>query len=428
MSEIDYWLAGSLVVLLCMSAFFSSSETGMMSLNKLTLAHNARSGDARAKRVKALLDRPDRLIGVILIGNNFVNILASAIATVLATHLFGEAGIAAATLTLTLLVLVFAEVTPKTLAVLHPERIAYPASWVLTPLLKVLYPVVWLVNLIANNLLRLLGVDASQSTDQKLSREELKTVVWESAHGIPKRRAMVTRILELEEVTVDDIMVTKSDIVGLDFAEPLDEILDDIRSSNHTRLPVWEEDEEHIIGILHLRSVTRLLSAVGEGQLDKDALRLLLEEPYFIPESTPLHTQLFNFQKHRQRMALVVDEYGDLAGLCTIDDILEEIVGDYTTDHAQTTSTDLHPQDDGAWLIDASTYVRDINKELDWSLPTEGPKTLNGLIVEQLEMIPENPVGLVIDGYRTEVVSIREQRIRTARIWPTADPIDPSIT
>ena len=417
MSEQDWWLAGSLVILLMMSAFFSSSETGMMSLNRMALKHNARIGNKSARRVKKLLDRPDRLIGVILIGNNFVNILASAIATVLATHLFGEAGIAAATLSLTLVVLIFAEVTPKTLAVLHPEKIAYPASWVLTPLLKVLYPLVWLVNLISNSLLNWLGVDSKSCGEQSLSRDELKTVVWESGHGIPKRRAMVTRILDLEQVTVNDILVNRNEVFGLDMAEPLDEILDAIRSSNHTRLPVWDGDQNNLLGILHLRSISRLLSALGDSALDKSRLIDLLEEPYFIPESTPLHTQLFNFQKHRERMALVVDEYGDFEGLCTIDDILEEIVGDYTTDHAQSASTDLHPQEDGSWLIDASTYIRDINRELNWDLPTDGPKTLNGLIVEQLEMLPDNAVSLMIPGYRLEVLSIRDRRIRTARIW-----------
>jgi len=419
MSDQDLWMLGSLLVLLTMSAFFSSSETGMYSLNRITLKHNARIGNKSARRVQTLLDRPDRLIGVILIGNNFVNILASAIATVLATRWFGEAGIAAATLTLTLVVLIFAEVTPKTLAVLHPERIAYPASWVLTPLLKLLYPLVWLVNLISNTLLSWIGVDSNKAGDQSLSKDELKSVVWESGHGIPRRRDMVTSILDLELVTVNDIIVNRNEVFGLDMADPLDEIFDTIRSSNHTRLPVWDGDPNNILGILHLRSVSRMLSTLGDSALDREGLINLLEEPYFIPESTPLHTQLFNFQKRRQRMALVVDEYGDFEGLCTIDDILEEIVGDYTTDHAQSASTDLHPQDDGSWLIDASTYIRDINKELDWDLPTDGPKTLNGLIVEQLEMIPDNAVSLMIGRFRLEVLSIRDRRIRTARIWPT---------
>lgn len=413
----DIYLIFSLFGLLVMSAFFSSSETGMMSLNRLALKHQAQIGNRGARRAKALLDRPDRLIGVILIGNNFVNILASAIATVLATHYFGEAGIAAATLILTLLVLIFAEVTPKTLAVLHPEKIAYPASFILTPLLRILYPLVWLVNLISNSILGLFGVRADQANSQQLSREELKTVVWESGHGIPKRRAMVTRILDLEQVTVNDIMVTRNEMFALNLDDPLDEIIDDIRSSNHTRLPVYSGDTNNVLGILHLRSISRLLSAIGDSSLTKDKLIELLDEPYFVPESTPLHTQLFKFQTHRERMAMVVDEYGDLEGLITIDDILEEIVGDYTTDHAQSASTDLHPQEDGSWLIDAATYIRDINRELNWSLPTDGPKTLNGLIVETLEMIPDNSVSLIIDQYRMEVVSIRDQRIRTARIW-----------
>ena len=418
----DIYLIFSLFGLLIMSAFFSSSETGMMSLNRLTLKHQAQIGNKGARRAKALLDRPDRLIGVILIGNNFVNILASALATVLATHYFGEAGIAAATLILTLLVLIFAEVTPKTLAVLHPERIAYPASLILTPLLKILYPLVWLVNLISNSILGLFGVRADQGADQQLSREELKTVLWESGHRIPKRRAMVTRILDLEMVTVNDIMVTRNEMFALDLDDPLDEIIDDIRSSNHTRLPVYQTDTNNILGILHLRSISRLLSAIGDSALSKEKLIELLEEPYFVPESTPLHTQLFKFQTHRERMAMVVDEYGDLEGLVTIDDILEEIVGDYTTDHAQSASTDLHPQEDGSWLIDAATYIRDINRELSWSLPTDGPKTLNGLIVETLEMIPDNSVSLMIGDYRMEVVSIRDQRIRTARIWKIERP------
>ncbi|MDR5868550.1 HlyC/CorC family transporter [Halomonas koreensis] len=409
------WLFGLLLLLICLSAFFSSSETGMMSINRYRLSHRAGEGEGRAQRVMRLLSRPDRLIGVILIGNNLVNNLAAAIATVLAIHFFGEVtGPAIAPLILTIVILIFAEVTPKTYAAVKPERIAYPASVVLEPLLKLLYPLVWLVNAISNGLLRLTGVKTLEAGGDNLTRDELRTVVHEAGPLIPRRhQAMLVSILDLENVTVNDIMVPRHEVVGIDLDDDLDDILTQIRTSQHTRIPVFKGDINNIIGMLHLRNAARFLS---RGEVTKAAIVQEAREPYFIPESTPLHTQLLNFQKQKRRIGIVVDEYGDVEGLVTLEDILEEIVGEFTTDVAGQ-DQDIHPQDDGSHLIDGTASIRDINKALAWQLPTDGPKTLNGLILEHLESFPDGPACLQIGAVRMEILEVRDNLITSARCW-----------
>ncbi|PXX98116.1 HlyC/CorC family transporter [Halomonas sp. LBP4] len=408
-------LFGLLFLLICLSAFFSSSETGMMSINRYRLSHQANSGESRALRVVRLLSRPDRLIGVILIGNNLVNNLAAAIATVLAIHFFGEVtGPAVAPLILTIVILIFAEVTPKTYAAVKPERIAYPASLVLEPLLKLLYPLVWLVNAISNGLLRLLGVKSIEGGGDNLTRDELRTVVHEAGTLIPHRhQAMLLSILDLENVTVNDIMVPRHEVMGIDLDDDLEEILTQIRTSQHTRVPVYKGDINNIIGMLHLRNAARFLS---RQEVTKAAIVQEAREPYFIPESTPLHTQLLNFQKQKRRIGIVVDEYGDVEGLVTLEDILEEIVGEFTTDMAGQ-DQEIHLQDDGSHVIDGTANIRDINKTLGWQLPTDGPKTLNGLILEHLESFPDGAACLQIGNVRMEILEVRDNLITAARCW-----------
>jgi Mg2+/Co2+ transporter CorB len=405
----------ALVLLIVLSAFFSGSETGLMSLNRYRMRHLAREGHAGARRARRLLQRPDRLLGLILIGNNFVNILASAIATVIALRLYGEIGIAIATGTLTLVILIFAEVSPKTLAALHPERIAYPAAWVYGPLLKLLYPLVWLVNWVSNNLLRLLGVDPDDHDEKPLTREELRSLVSETRGPLPRRyRRMLLSVLELEQVTAEDIMVPRNEVVGIDLDDAWDDILQQIAGSQYARLPVFRESLDHVEGYVHLRKMPHLLLRDSFTREDFESAIL---KPYFIPASTTLNRQLINFQQTKRRFGLVVNEYGDILGLVTLEDLLEEIVGEFTTDPADS-SRDVFPQEDGSFLVDGSATIRDLNRSMDWSFPTDGPKTLNGLIIEYLETIPEAGTSLRLAGYPVEVVQIKNNAVKMARIYP----------
>ena len=409
-------LFGLLVFLIICSGFFSSSETGMMSLNRYRLSHKAKNKDRAALRVSRLLERPDRLIGVILIGNNFVNILASSIATIIAIRLYGDAGIAIATALLTLAILIFAEVTPKTLAALHPERIAYPASLLLSPLLKLMYPLVFMVNAITNTLLKLMGINQNDSSNDQLTPEELRTVVLESGAMIPRRhKTMLLSILDLESMTVDDIMIPRQDIQGIDLDDPIESIIDQLQTCQHTRLILYKGDINNVLGILHMRNVSRFM--VRENPAKEDLISEA-REPYFIPETTPLQTQLLHFQKLKRRIAIVVDEYGDVMGIVTLEDILEEIVGEFTTSIAPSLSDEITPQGDGSFLIEASANIRDINKGLKWTLPTDGPRTLNGLILEHLEDIPESHLSVQVSGHPMEIVELEENRIKLVKVFP----------
>ena len=405
----------SFLALIIASAYFSSSETGMMSLNRYRLRHLARTNHAGAKRASKLLETPDKLIGVILIGNNFVNFLAASIATSIAIAVFGDPSPILTAVVLTLVVLIFAEVTPKTIAALYPEKVAYPSSLLLALLLKLLYPVVWIVNVVSNVLVRLLGFSSEASgNENQLTPDELRTVVYESGGRIPRRRhGMLMNILDLERVTVDDILVPRHELVGIDIEDDLNDILLQISSAQHTRLPVYKHDIDNIVGVLHLRSTGKL---IGIEELNKSALLQETAEPYFIPESTPLHTQLFNFQQKKERMAVVVDEYGAVKGIITLEDILEEIVGEFTTDLAAS-SKDIHPQDDGSFLIDGSASVRDINRVLSWDLDSTGAKTLNGLLTESLESIPDSSVCINLEGYYAEIVQVKDNVIKTVKMW-----------
>jgi Mg2+/Co2+ transporter CorB len=406
------------VFLIFASAYFSGSETAMMSLNRYRLKHLRRKGHPGASRVSKLLEKPDKLIGVILIGNNFVNFLAASIATSIAILILGEPAPLATAVILTLVVLIFAEVTPKTIAALYPAKIAYPSSYILVMLLKVLYPVVWVVNFVSNGLLRILGFSVESGDNHQLTQEELRTVVYESGELIPQRHhGMLLNILDLEKVTVNDIIVPKHEIVGIDVNDDLDEILEQISTAQHTRIPVFKQDLDNIIGLLHLRSTGRLIKMEN---LNKAAIIQETTTSYFIPESTPLHTQLYNFQKKKLRMAVVVDEYGAVKGLVTLEDILEEIVGEFTTDLAAA-SKDIHEQKNGSFLIGGGTSIRDINRVLSWNLNSSSAKTLNGLLMENLESIPDSSVGIELQGYYAEIVQLKGNTIRTVRMW------DPSV-
>ena len=389
----------------------------MMSLNRYRLKHLRKNKHRGARRASKLLERPDRLIGLILIGNNLVNIAASALATVIAIRLWGDAGIIIATIALTLTILIFAEITPKTIAALYPEKIAFPASFILWPLLKLLYPVVVAVNGITNGLLRLLGFDPGKSSDEHVSSEELRTIVTEAGQLIPRQhRDMLLNILDLEEVEVDDIMVPRSEVYGVDLDDSDDEIMQCLQNSSHTLLPVWREDINDILGILHMRSISRVIDHQG---LDRAALEREMDTPYFIPESTPLHTQLLNFQNKKLRLGIVVDEYGQVMGLVALEDILEEIVGEFTS-NLQNPTDSIYPQRDGSYIIAGTATVRDINRNLDWELPTDGPKTLSGLILENLELFPDANAGLTIAGYMLEILELEGNVVQAVKARPQA--------
>ena len=409
-------------ILILISAYFSGSETGMMSLNRYRLRHLEKEKHKGAKRVSKLLKRPDRLIGLILIGNNLVNIAAASIATIIALRLsreFGisdDVGVLIATIVLTLVVLIFAEVTPKTLAALYPEKIAFPSSILLTLLLKILLPSVIAVNWITNGILMLLGISSEQREQHSLSSEELRTVVNESGALLHEQdQSMLMSILDLEKVTVDDIMIPRSELIGIDVNDDWKQIQRQLTQANHTRVLLYRDNIDDVVGYVHARDALKLLS---KGQFTKATLLRSVRELYFIPEGTPLNVQLLKFQHAKERLGLVVDEYGDIQGLVTLEDILEEIVGDFTTTQTPTPSDEVTLQPDGSYLVDGSASIRDINKEMSWQLPTDGPKTLNGLIIEHFEDIPQNNLSVRIAGYPIEIVEVSENKIKTVRVLP----------
>ena len=404
-----------LALLVILSAFFSSAETAMMSLNRHKLRHLQKNKIGGAIRAGKLLDRPDRLIGLILIGNNLVNIFASAVATVISIRLWGDAGVYIATGALTVVILVFAEVTPKTIAALHPERVAFPASVILLPLMTLMSPVVAMVNAVTNRLSRLLGFDPKKEAYEHVSADELRTIVTDAGKLIPARhRELLINIMDLVQVSVDDIMVPRNEVYGINLDNTDQEILLKIQSTAHTRLPVWRDDINNIIGVLHMRSISRVVNGLT---LDRIALEREMEKPYFVPESTPLHTQLINFQEMKKPLAVVVDEYGEVRGVVALGDILEEIVGDFTSNMAETTESILLERD-GSYIIDGTENIRDINKTLGWSLPKDGPKTLSGLILEYLESFPAAPAGLTIGNYRLEILELEGNVVRSVRAQP----------
>lgn len=410
-----YLLIAVLVFLVLVSAFFSASETSMMALNRYRLRHLVREKNQRAMKASLLLERPDRLLSVILIGNNFANILASAIATLIAVRFYGDLGALITSVFLTLIILIFGEITPKTLAVIYPERIAFPASPILTALLKLLSPLVLLVNGISSSLLRIFNIKVDQRVMDHLTHEELRTVLHEGVSKIsPGYKHMMLGVLELGAMTVDDIKVPRNDIVGIDLDQNWEIILKQLLETQHNRLPLYRENIDRVLGILHIRKILNLLTS---GDLDKKKLIDSAEEAYFIPEGTPLNVQLINFKKEKRRMGLIVDEYGDIEGLATLEDILEEIVGEFTTTLAEPLE-EIQAQKDGSYLVDGGISVRDLNRRMNWELPTEGPNTLSGLIIDYLETIPTSNVALRIAGYPLEVKEMEDTTIKWVQIWP----------
>jgi Mg2+/Co2+ transporter CorB len=407
----------TLAGLLILAAFFAGSETALMSVNRYRLRHRANEGSRGARLAEALLKRPDRLIGLILFLSTIVNVVTPILVGFIALRVGGEFLVAFGALLLAFVLLIFCEVAPKTFGALHPESLALPAAYIYTPLLFLLYPFVWVTNLFANGVLRMFGV-SRQVAANSLSSEELRTVVAEAGAMIPRQhQQMLVSILDLENATVEDIMVPRNEIVGIDVDDDWDRILEQLRQSQHTRLPVYQGEIDRIIGLLHMKQVVHELA---RGHLDQDTLTAAAQarEPYFVPSGTTLNTQLLNFQRNKRRMAFVVDEYGDIQGLVTIEDILEEIVGEFTTDPATMMHKDVHAEADGSFVASASATIRALNRSMRWNLPTDGPKTLNGLIVEFLETIPEPGTTLKMADYMLEVLQTGDNAIKTVRIRP----------
>ena len=405
-------LLSSIFILLCLSAFFSSSETGMMALNRFKLKHLIKQKNKSAIRANKLLQRPDRLLGIILIGNNFVNILAASLTTILCLKLFGNSGVFIGSIILTLIILIFAEVTPKTFAANNPEKIALPSSLILKILQKLLYPLVWIVNFLSNSLLKILKIDG-RTPDEDISPEELKSILENSGDLIPARyQEMLLSILELDKISVDEIMIPRNEIIGIDLSDDIEDVRNQLKNSKKEFLPLFDQNLDETRGIIDLYGINSFLSEEDksiENLLDKS------DQVYFALENTSLNIQLFNFQKDKKTIAIVLDEYGSVKGILTIKDILEEIVGQLSDPHEEE-RVEIKEQKDGGYLIDASVSVREINRKLDWNLPLSGPKTLNGLILENTETIPEANISIEIEGYLIETVLIKDNMIKFAKV------------
>ena len=406
-------LFGILALMLILSAFFAGSETALMSLNRYRLRHLVKLKHPGAIKAHKLLQRPDHLLGLMLLGNIFINNFAASLATVIAIKLYTdeESIIAIATGILTIVMLICSEVTPKTLAAIKPELLAFPAAWICTPLLKIFYPIVWFVNVFVNLLLRIVGVDVKKSSHDTLNKEELKSIITEAESLMPVRyQKMLLGILDLESATVEDIMTPRNEIVGIDLEDSIEDIITQIKTSPHTQLAVYKKSIDRVVGFLHLRKVLILVNQVN---FDKQAIINLLSKPSFIPESTPVHAQMLRFKSEKMRIGLVVDEYGDVQGLVTLDDLLQEIVGELITDDVT-----ARQQSDGSYLVDANITVRELNRLMQWSLPTEGPKTLNGLIIEFMETIPEPKTSIKLHGYPLEIIRRDENAVKLVKFLP----------
>ena len=413
---VDVILFIALIALIIISGYFSGSETSMMSLNRYRLRHMAKHHHRSAKRCHSLLQRPDRLLGMILLGNTFANILASALATILASHYFGDLGIAVATVGLTLVVLIFAEVMPKTIAAYYPEGFAFPASVGLQWLLKLLYPLIWIINAIASLILRPFGIRVSTQNHDHLSPEELRSVVDESTGKLTgRRRNMLLSVLDLEKVTMTHCMIPRTQVYALNIDQNWSGLIRALKHSPYSKVPVYRGELNNIIGMLRLRKVIEFIDSqsTSKAQLEK-----LIEPAYFVPESTTLQQQLLNFQKNAEDIAIVVDEYGDIQGLVTVEDIVEEIVGEFTNVTQPTANDYTKRQADGSYVVDGTMTVRDVNRDLQLKLPTDGPTTLNGLITEYLEAIPTSATCLKIEGTRIEILRVKDKAVKWAKILP----------
>jgi len=407
----------TLIVMVVISAYFSGSETGMMTLNRYRLRHMAKQGNRAAKRVEKLLRKPDRLISLVLIGNNLVNILASAIGTIVGMRLYGNAGVAIATGVLTFVVLVFAEVLPKTIAALYPEKVAFPSSVLLGPLQIVMMPLVWLLNTVTRLLMRMVGIKADVVVSGALSKEELRTIVHESRSQMSRRNQdMLLSVLDLEKVSVNDIMVPRNEIVGIDINDDWKSIVRQLTHSPHGRIVLYRESLDDTISMLRVREAYRLMTEKQE--FTKEMLLRAADEIYYIPEGTPLSVQLVKFQRNKKKVGLVVDEYGDVQGLLTVEDILEEIVGDFTTSMSPTLAEEVTPQNDGSVIIDGTANVRELNKAFNWQLPEEEARTINGMLLEALEEIPAAGTRVRIAHYDIDILDVQDNMIKQVKVLP----------
>lgn len=411
------WLFTALAVLLLVSGFFSVAETSMMALNRYRLKHLVKQGHRAARLTQALLDRTDRLLGVILLGNNLINAASAVLVAEIAVRLFGqgELTLAAATLAVTFFILVFSEITPKVIGATYPEAIALPSAYVLTPLLRIAYPVVWFVNLFVQGLLRIFFIKPKRELEGHLSMEELRTLVLEGGKFIPKKhQSIFLNLFELEDLTVDDTMTPRGQIEAIDLKDDIDDIRSTLSTAHHTRLVVCEGGLDNVVGILHVRKV---LNATRREQIDLDGLRNILREPYFVPEGTPLLDQLTRFQENQRHVGLVVDEYGEILGLVTLKDILEEIVGEFTS-QAIGSAALFHTEPDGSVIAEGTCSLRVLNRKAGFEFPLEGPKTINGLLLEQLEDIPEGGTTLNVAGHPIEIMQVQNRMVKVVRIQP----------
>ena len=393
-----------------MSAFFSGSETSMMAINRYRLKHLVKEKNKSAKRVAKLIERTDRLLGVILIGNNFTHTLSTALATVVAIRIWSDSAVLAVTVFMTIIMIIFAEVMPKTIAALKPESIAFPSSYLLKPLSKVLSPLITLVSFVSNGVTKLIGIDLDSADKDELRPEELRTLLQTS--GVPKRQEeMLMGIFDMDYLSVNDVMIPKNEIVGIDLNDDIEQVLEQLQKIDFTYIPCFEDSIDNIQGFLSLNKKADFL---GNNIQSKEMLKAGLQEPLFVPENTPLYKQLANFQSSGRRVGLIVDEYGDIEGIITLRSILEIIVGEIATESVE--KMDIMPQADGTYLIEGGMMIRDLNKRLEWELPTEGPKTLSGLILEEIQTIPDTNIGLTIEGYRIETVLIKDNVIKLAKL------------
>jgi Mg2+/Co2+ transporter CorB len=407
-----------LLTLILVAAFFSFAETSLMAVNRYRLRHKAKMKRTYAIRLLHLLKRPDRLLGVILIGSTFSSILASSLATLIAIHFWGDTGAILSAIVLTFVILIFAEIAPKTIAAIYPDKVARLVVYPIQFILKLFHPIVWLANSVTNGLLRLLRIRVTAQSVEPLSREELRSVVYDTAGKISRQyQNMLLSILDLNNLTVDDVMVLPHDMVGIDIAQPWEQICARIRQSQPGWVPVYREQLNQMIGVLMVSDALRVL--ISTGQLDKDSLHQYLNEPYFVPEGTPLFTQLGNFQQHQDNIAFVVDEYGEIQGALTPKDIMDEIVGDFSPTLEQSKQLQLHP--DGSYTVDGVFSVREFNRASQWELPVGGPKTINGLIVEHLEAMPHTGTTVLIAGYPIEITQVKDKRVKLARVYPKYD-------
>ena len=416
------WELAALVLLLVMSGFFSIAETSMMALNRYRLRHMVAQGHGGARRAAALLRHTDRLLGAILIGNNVVNAAAATLASVIAVELVGQGRMAYAvsTLGISFVIIVFAEITPKVIGATYPERIALPLAYMLGPLQRLLTPAIWFVNLFSRPLLRLVGVRPGEASEApRLSPEEIRTLVRESSAFMPKKHVTILlNLFDLTDITVQDIMLPRARIESLKLDDDVATIARHLATSYHMRLPVFRDSRGDVLGVLHLRKV---LSPLMAGTLDKAQIEALLAPPYFVPATTPVFAQMQYFQENEERIALVVDEYGELMGLVTLEDIIEEIIGKFTTS-VPVAAHALAWGADGSATIDGATPVREVNRALGLELPTEGPKTLNGLILEHLRDIPEADVSIKIGEVPLEIVHAQGRSVKTVRIFRPPTP------